>query len=90
VIRPTLTVYAQADEDALFSYLCSRVRLRERNFPSLSSTETPKTKMPTLLELSPGTRPTEKELLLRWPTKTNEVALLMIPPSRNRTLLIPA
>ena len=29
--------------------------------------------MPTLLEVPPGTRPTEKELLLRWPTKTNEV-----------------
>ncbi len=64
---------AHAHEDAFFFDVRSRVRLRERNFPSLSSTETPKTKVPTSLEVPPGTRPTEKELLLRWPTKTNEV-----------------
>jgi hypothetical protein len=79
-LRPSLTVYAHADKDAFL----------ECNFLSLSLMETPKTKMPTLLDVPPGTRPTEKELLLRWPTKTNEVALLMIPPSCNRTLLIPA
>ena len=53
-LRPALTVYAHADEDTLFSYLRSRVRLCEPNFLSLSSMETPRTKMPTSLELPPN------------------------------------
>ena len=71
--RPSLTVNAHADEDAYFLDLCSRVHQRERNFPcSLPLTETPKTKMQSLLEVPPGTRLTEKELHLRLWTKMTD------------------
>jgi hypothetical protein len=48
-------VYAHADEDAFF-YLCSRVHLRECNFPSLSLTETPKKEDADFLHLRPWTK----------------------------------